>query len=122
MATSEFNTVLFKVLFYAYECLKAGVEPDIAKARELADVNERYFTTVIKEAVNEGYLSGIEFRSFLDCPEPAMIAINWSITHKGAEHIDTNDQMKSVSSLMSTAFGAAVSTAINLAATKLLGF
>lgn len=38
MATPEFNTVLFKVLFYAYECLKTGVEPNIAKAGELADV------------------------------------------------------------------------------------
>lgn len=51
-----------------------------------------------------------------------MIAISWSITHKGAEHIDTNDQMKSIYSLMSTAFSTAVSAAVNLAATKLLGF
>lgn len=49
MAASEFNTVLFKVLFYAYECLKAGVEPDIAKARELADVNERYLQRLSKK-------------------------------------------------------------------------
>lgn len=46
MPSNDFDVILYKILSYAYECLKMDVQPSVAKARELSGVGETYFATI----------------------------------------------------------------------------
>ena len=43
----DLHSILYKVLKYADECLKADVESSIDEARKLADVGNVFFTQAI---------------------------------------------------------------------------
>jgi len=52
MAKDDFDVIAYKILAYAYACLKQGVAASTDKACEVAKVNEVYFFAVLESLID----------------------------------------------------------------------
>ena len=59
MAKDDFEVVAYKVLAYAYACLKAGVVASTAKALEIAGINGVYFAAVLGSLASKGLIDDV---------------------------------------------------------------
>ena len=95
MTAPSFDVAMFKVLRYAYDCMKADAHPDIDKARELSGVGGVYFTEIIQSCVDAGYLRRVEVREYRGGQDPMVLASpTWGITREGAHFVDEDKFMK----------------------------
>lgn len=118
----DLHSVLYKVLKYADECLKADVEPSIDEARKLAGVGNIFFTQAMAEADRKQLLTGLYFPDNIDSREPRVFANHMAITLDGEEYLKDNSSMKKVASMMGSAVAAAIDSAVNATIKASLGF
>ena len=57
MAHDDFEVIAYKLLSYAYSCIREGVQPSWSKAMEIAGCNPRYFEAVALSLMDSGYLA-----------------------------------------------------------------
>ena len=119
MSHDDFDVIAYKILAYAYKCLKGGVQPSWDKALDVARCNEVYFAAVVMSLVDSGYLADTR---------PARDAngdlIGWigdmRLTMEGARYLDENSRMGEVRRFLGRAFEGVLVAAVE--ATIATGF
>lgn len=119
--TPDMQTVMFKILKYSDDCLKAGVEPDLDEARKLAGVNNVFFVQIMAEADRKGFVSGLYFPKNIDTSEPRVFANHMALTFDGADYLRDNSSMQKTASLLGTAAKTAIDAAVNATVKAALG-
>jgi hypothetical protein len=119
MSKDDYHVIVFKVLTYFYECLKAGVVPKLEKASELASVEPVYWGNIVSMMLENGYIADVS-RTRYKCADPQdQIWVGRPrITENGIEYLMTNSLMAKAKTLLGETFFAVVQTAI--AATQML--
>ena len=62
MAKNDYHVIVYKILSYFYECLKAGKQPqseDYAASCEMFTIPESYWLQIMRELIECGYLRDI---------------------------------------------------------------
>ena len=107
MAADDFEVVAYKVLSYLYSCIKAGVEPNVAKAKDIAGVNDVYWSAVVRSIESDG-LAEVDWFSHWAGREVDGLCI----TGKGAAYLKDNSRMQAVRRFLGEAFNAVLTTAV----------
>ncbi|MDR2108921.1 MAG: YjcQ family protein [Coriobacteriales bacterium] len=115
MAYDDFDVVVYKLLSYYYGCIKAGVAPSLTKSKEVARVNEIYFSAVIRSLFDSGYVTGVRTGAW---GGDTVLLEDVAITQAGAAYLSENSKMAKVRKFLGSAFDKALMVAIE--ATKAL--
>lgn len=111
MSHDDFAVIAYKILAYAYKCLKEGIEPSWDKAMDVAGCNPVYFAAVVSSLVQSGYIA--DAAPFKDARGDV---IGWrgdlTLTLEGAEFLETNSKMAKVRGFLGRAFEASLKAAI----------
>ena len=67
MAQNDYFVIIYRVLKYLYDCLKAGNQPEIAYlAASTYNIPDSYWIYIVISLINEGYIKGITMTSTKD--------------------------------------------------------
>lgn len=111
MAKDDYFVIVYKVLSFLYQCLKSGVQPSYAAAKELAGCNDVYWDTLFNNLIDDGYIK-------------ADVVATWnnkyvdkiSITTQGVAYLENNSAMHAVKDFLGKAFEAVLEAAIKATA------
>lgn len=93
MAKDDMHVVMYTILKYLYDCLKAGVSPDPLKFSASAlGINDRYWTAIVADLVNRGYVRGITVFHNLD--GDGVRVVKPCVTIEGVEFMMENSMMR----------------------------
>lgn len=110
MANDDYHVLVYRVLSYLYDCLKRGVDPDMAELRKiplLADVNERYWHYVLASLVDYGFIDGAT-KVEVDNTYARVVNLQQAqITPRGIEYLTDNSFMAKVKKFAKAAAEAA---------------
>lgn len=104
MAQNDMHVVVFKILSYIYDCMKNAQKVDVeAIGHEALGIPEAYWTQIMRELCNRGYVTGIEVkftttRDYVHMPDP-------KITLDGVEFLMDNKMMSKAAKLVADAGG-----------------
>lgn len=87
MTFNDFDVIVYKTLAYLYECIRAGVTPNIAKARELTKVSEIYWDTVLESLLGDRLVTAGTVYAW---EGHSAIRTNTRITQRGAAYVTDN--------------------------------
>lgn len=111
MASDDFDVIVYKVLAYAYGCMKAGREVDIDKAWELAGCPpEAYWKAVLSSMQKDGLVEIQDAR--YDILGNVMVPGKCAVTLEGAIFVRDNSKMAKAKSFLGKAFEKALSVAV----------
>lgn len=98
MARDDYYVIAYQILSYLYQCLKSGKDVDpkmLEHNSRLLQVNEKYWTYIIYNLAEEGYINGVDFIEidgqnlpYVSCLEDCMI------TPQGIEYLCENSSIK----------------------------
>lgn len=93
MARDDMHVIMYTILKYLYECLKAGTDPDPLKfSAEALCINERYWTAIVADLANRGYIRGV---MVVHKPSGDVVqVVNPSVTIEGVEFMMENSMMQ----------------------------
>ena len=93
MKNDDYFVVAYKILAYLYECVKLGEKPDKdAISAEALEINERYWSFVMKSLFDEGRITGGKHSSQ---PYEFFVGIrNPQITEKGIVFLMENSSIE----------------------------
>lgn len=115
MAPDDFEVIAYKVISYAYGCIKEGVEPSWEKAEEVAKCNAVYFRAVVASLSSSGYIA--ETRPYEDMNGDVL---GWSdplrVTLEGVEFLESNSAMGRVKRFLGKAWEGVLAAAIGATA------
>lgn len=99
MAKDDYHVIVYQILAYLYQCLKAGkdVDPELLKPASMyfkingQDINYRYWNYIIYHLYESGLVEGIILVKVdgLQYPYPADLS-ECAITPKGIEYLTDN--------------------------------
>lgn len=112
MGKDDFEVIAFKVLSYAYACIKAGVVPSWAKAEEVAGCNPVYFAAIIGSLSDSGYIRTVKVFSDMN-GEPLDFSDELTITIQGTDYLRENSRMQKVAKFLGKAFEKALEIAVS---------
>lgn len=113
MVNNDFEVIAYKLLAYVDACLKADVEPNIEKARELCKCSKTYFYIVMQSLKDKDLIKCDMFRDF----DGNVIAImNLTLTLDGASYLRENSTMKRVCEFLGSAFKGVLDVAVKASA------
>ena len=98
MAKNDYFVIVYKILSYLYECMKAGKEPaqeDIACDSQLFHISQRYWNHIISELVAREYVIGIYEVKALGM-YGFVIGRDAAITMSGMQFLEENSMMHKV--------------------------
>lgn len=106
MARDDMEVILYKILRYVYECMKAGVLVDYASMQSSAqwlNIPQRYWEQVMKIAIDEGFIDGV---SYFVAKDGVHISNSKSIslTLKGRDYMRDNSGMQQAAEFVGVAF------------------
>lgn len=107
MAQNDMEVIMYKILSYMYECMKAGARPrmeDICYTCQMFQIPKPYWEQIMKELITRGLLSGFLMRQTKDGLIICM-ADNPAITYEGRQFLVENSGMKRAASFLGNAFG-----------------
>ena len=111
MAHDDFSVIAYKVLAYAYRCIRDGVTPSWGKAEEVAGCNPIYFAAVATSLMRSGYLA--EAKPYRDANGDI---IGWggdlSVTLEGTAYLEENSKMAEVRGFLGKAFESVLRVAV----------
>ena len=92
MARDDMHVVIFKILAYIYDCMKSGtpVDDDVIGYESLR-IPESYWTQIISELEQRGYVTGVSVR-----PTTTITVVTFnkpSVTLDGVEFLMENSMM-----------------------------
>ena len=70
-----------------------GADPDLLSANALG-ITQNKLKTLWSMLAKNGYVEGVEVRSYLDCADEQVFVTNPKITLKGLEYLHENSLMK----------------------------
>ena len=116
MAKDDMDVIIYKILRYMYECLKAGRKPvleDICYDCRLFSIPERYWESIIRELIDAGYVRGITYRItksglLIDMMDDA------SITLDGVHFLEENSGMAKAKQFLGNAFEIVLDTVLKM--------
>ncbi len=107
MAADDYEVIVYKVLSYLYACIKSGVRPSVAKAKELANVNDVYWDVVVQGMLDKGLITAVPMRGWHSSDY-----LNMQITADGAFYVKENSKMTEVRAFLGRAFEAIIESAV----------
>ncbi|RGM70765.1 hypothetical protein DXB98_09305 [Collinsella sp. OM07-12] len=113
MAADDFDVVVFKVLSYLYQCIKDGVEPNPAKAQELAKINPVYWRAVVSDLIDRKLVVATVLKTTGET-----LYYDLRITSAGVDYLNESPKMRKVKEFLGTALDVAIHIAVE--ATKAL--
>ncbi len=93
MAKDDYYVIAYKLLSYLYACLKNSDPIDIESLRFVikVDIKDDYWDYVVKNLVDDDYLTGVDLIPVLGKREPRVrINPNIKITPKGIDFLNNN--------------------------------
>lgn len=105
MANNDMSVIIYKILAYLYDSLKAGANPefsDIQYNSSLLGIPRKYWNAVIEELVDEKLIKGVKTYHTKDGPVYCDNGI--SITLKGVEYLEENSIMKKAKDFLGESF------------------
>ncbi len=110
MAKDDLPVIIYKLLEYIYACMKGEIEPTVEQAKELCACNETMFDAAVVEAIDNGFVRGIERKFYYSGPEILFSAAR--LTLKGSEYLLENSTMSRAKDIAGEAFRVALTQAI----------
>ena len=80
MSKDDMEVIMYKVLKYLYESLKAGHKTcleEVAWKCKLFDITREYWLLIMRELIDSGYVSGIKYVEAKDMEG----VIDWHVLH-----------------------------------------
>ena len=106
MAQDDIEVVMYKILRYLYDCMKAGKKPraeDMCYDCQMFKINERYWFQIMHELIDNGYIKGFDCFTTKD-GEVIQMLDNAGITLKGREYLRDNSGMAEAKRIAGKAF------------------
>lgn len=102
MAKDDMHVVIFKILAYIYDCMKSGkpVDKSVIECEPL-EIPESYWTQIMRELVEHGYVSGITVRS--TTAKDVVLLSDPRVTLDGVEFLMENSMMSKAARLVADA-------------------
>ena len=116
MAKDDMDVIIYKILRYMYECMKAGHKPameDMCCNCKLFDIPERYWESIIRELIDAGYVRGITYRITKSGPLINMTD-DVSITLDGVHFLEENSRMAKAKQFLGSAFEIVLDTVLKI--------
>lgn len=114
MSNNDLPVVLYKLLAYIYECMKNDVIPTVEQAKKLCAANETMFDAAVCEAIEGGYVRGIDREFYYTGPE--INFDNARLTLEGSTFLLENSTMNKAKELAGDTFQTILSQVIAVAA------
>lgn len=106
MAQNDMEVIMYKILSYLYECMKAGKRPrmeDICCSCEMFQIPKPYWEQIMRELASKGLISGFLMRETKDCLLISMTD-NPTITYEGRQFLVENSGMKRAAEFLGGTF------------------
>ncbi len=102
MAKDDMHVVIFKILAYIYDCMKSGkpVDKSVIECEPL-EIPESYWTQIMRELVEHGYVSGITVKS--TTAKDIVLLSDPKVTLDGVEFLMENSMMSKAARLVADA-------------------
>ena len=102
MAKDDMHVVIFKILAYIYDCMKSGkpVDKSVIECEPL-EIPESYWTQIMRELVEHGYVSGIAVKS--TTAKDVVLLSDPKVTLDGVEFLMENSMMSKAARLVADA-------------------
>lgn len=116
MAKNDYFVIVYKILSYLYECMKAGKEPaqeDIACDCNLFHIPQNYWNHIMSELVARGYVTGIFEVETLGMHD-FVVGREAAITMSGMQFLEENSMMHKVKKFLGKGFELSLGTMISL--------
>lgn len=100
------EVIIYKILTYLYESLKTGHVTsleEVAWKCKLFDITREYWLIIMKEMIEEGYVSGLKHIGAKDMKSILEVG-TFAITIKGREYLRTNKLMNKVGDMLGESF------------------
>lgn len=114
MAKNDMPVIIYKILKYLYECMKAGKQPDemdFCAESKLISIPLLYWNCVIREMYDNGFVRGVSVLSTKDGPL-IILDSDFNITLKGVEFLEDNTLMQKVREHLGTAIEVTIGTLV----------
>ena len=96
MAQNDYFVIVYRVIKYLYDCLKAGSQPEIVYlTASTYNIPDSYWTYIIISLISEGYIKGIAMTSIKNCVVFGDLQ-DAIITPKGIEYLFENSLLEKV--------------------------
>ena len=106
MAQNDMEIIMYKILSYLYECMKAGKQPrmeDMGCTCQMFRIPQEYWNQIMEELIDCGYVKG--FRSIPTKSAQCIFMMdNAGITFKGREFLCENSRMQKAKEFLGSAF------------------
>lgn len=105
MSKDEYYVMAYKLLKYLYDCLRKDDQPNsnLIKANtKHFPVGEKYFTYLIENLANDGYIRNVKVTKY-DDDVKVIFDDNIQITPKGIEYLEENGLMNKIAEALKTA-------------------
>lgn len=106
MAQNDMEVIMYKILSYLYECMKAGKRPrpeDFCYDCGMFRISEMYWNQIMAELIEQGFIRGfVQFTSKDGIT--VQTTAEAGITYKGREFLRDNSTMQKVRQLLGNAF------------------
>lgn len=106
MAKDDMEIIIYKILCYLYECMKAGVRPraeDMGWDCQMFTIPQPYWDRIMKELIANGFVDGFT-RTVTKSGVHMQMNEDAGITFKGREFLRENSGMKAAKSYLGKAF------------------
>lgn len=97
MAQDDYFVIVYKILKYLYQCMRAGKRPmadDICHESQLFSIPETYWTQIMEELIDQGYVKGIVKVPMTGRGTGIKINPEAAITMRGVEFLQDNSMMR----------------------------
>lgn len=106
MSKDDMEVIMYKVLKYLYESLKAGHKTcleEVAWKCKLFDITREYWLLIMREMIDSGYVSGIKYVAAKDM-EGVIETGTFSITKAGREYLTENSTAQKIKATLGDVF------------------
>lgn len=103
MARDDYHVIVYQILSYLYMQLKQGKDIDASLIRhdsKYLQINRKYWTYIIVNLLNEGYISGIVIDKDIDENIEIYNLDKCEITPKGIEYLTDNSTIEKAKRFM----------------------
>lgn len=94
MAKDDYPVIVYQILAYLYNCLKADIKVDVnylVAQGKLFNLNTNYWQFIITNLVEEGYVDGVQLQRVWGEKYPVISSLeDIGITPKGIEYLTDN--------------------------------
>lgn len=97
MAKDDYFVIVYKILKYLYECMKAGKRPmaeDIQPSCQMFSIPEPYWSSIMSELIDCRYVKGIYKVDIMGSGTGYKFSPEAAITMAGVEFLQENSRMQ----------------------------